>query len=224
MVSSPDVVTEGASADTADGHRRGLRQSSRCQLGVDLSKHVVLAASLQKPRWYKWRSAFPNMATVWRTQELFNLTTQLWWQLPKQLKVSTAHHGNLKITGTALCPRPAKRSDGSLGCISQPHRGVDDDMIKMAISIQIDWDGVCVFVVVLKWPIEVVLSGKFRTGHALAIAEATDNGSVEQFRLRQCSSDGRQGGSIPVWGRDGQEDRRHSVNRVGSRRCRNSNL
>jgi hypothetical protein len=112
------------------------------------------------------------------------LETERRWQAPEHVKITAADHGDLKITRAALGPRSPETADGPLSCIRKSHRRVNDDVVEMAIAIEVDWDRVRVFVVVMKGPIELVFPDEFRAVHTVAISEAANHGSMEQLGLR----------------------------------------
>jgi hypothetical protein len=85
----------------------------------------------------------------------------------------------LKITRTALGPRSPETPDGSLGGITKPHRRPNDDVVEMAIAIQVNRNRVRMFVVVVKGPLELIFPSELRAGDAMAIAETTDDGAVK---------------------------------------------
>lgn len=224
MNSAANVMAERASQFQIDFDTGGFRQMPRNKLGVHLSNDAPFASTIQSFRKHERSQAFPDCSPIGWAKNSVEFEFEWCRQSSKDVKIAAANYGHLKISFTAFRPSSAESSDGLLGRISQAHPGVNDDVVEMAIAIEVDWDRVRVLVVVTKGLVELVLPGEFRAVHAVAIAEAADDGAMEQLGLRKCSRDGWQRRPIPTRGGEGQEHCCDCVGGCPARCSRNCDL
>ncbi len=184
MNSAANEMAKRAGQFEIDFDTGGFRQSSRNKLGIYLSRYAAPTPAIQSFWKHDGRYAFPDLSTLGGTKNRIELQAERSWQAPEHVQITAAYHSDLEITRTAFRPRSPQSADGSLGVIAKPHSGIDDDVVEMAITIQVNRDRVCVLVVVVKGSIELIFPGEFRAGHAKAIPEATDYRSMEQLGLR----------------------------------------
>lgn len=149
MISPSDEVPQFAGEKRINANIHDFRELPRCEFGVDLSEHSVLAARLEKAREDKRRDAFPLSTASGRPQQMFDVTTER-RQLPEHCQVARSDHGDLKVADTPFGPRSSESANRTLCDISQAHLGVDDDVVEAAIAVQVHGESVGVLVVVPK--------------------------------------------------------------------------
>jgi hypothetical protein len=115
-----------------------------------------------------------------------------------------AYQGKLKIAGAAFGPRSSENSDRTLGGVSQSHLCVNDEVVDVAIGIEIHGQNVCVPVTLAKGAALSVAPGQFGAFHPAAIAPTPNDGSVKQLRLGKRARAGGQRGSIAAGGGERQ--------------------
>ena len=123
--------------------------------------------------------------------------------------MTAAYHRDLNVPGTTFGPRPPKSSDGTLGGVPEPHSCVDDEVIEVAIAVQIDRDRVGVLVMIVKRSPAFVFACQFWAVNSFAVAHAADDGTMKQLRLGKCASARGQCGSVTTGSGQRQQHGRH---------------
>ena len=127
--------------------------------------------------------AGPNTPSIWRCNR--------WRQLAKHIQVAVAYHGELNISDTTFGPRSSERSDRTLGGASEPHLCVNDKVVETAIAVEIHGQCVRVVVVIVEHSSMFILPGQFGALNLMAVAYATNEGTMKQLRLAERAGAGR---------------------------------
>ena len=184
MNSAANEMAKRAGQFEIDVDTGGFRQSSRNKLGIYLSRYAPPTPAIQSFWKHEGRYAFPDLSTLGGTKNRIELHAERSWQAPEHVQITAAYHSDLEITRTAFRPRSPQSADGSLSRIAKAHRRMNDDVVESAVTIEVNRNRMGMFMVVVKGSIELIFPGEFRTGHAKAIPEATDDRSMEQLGLR----------------------------------------
>jgi hypothetical protein len=176
-----------------------------------LSEERVLAPTFQEAWWDERRDAFPDPGPLDRPQQLFRVAMQWRRQLPEHFHIAVTDQGDLDISGTAFGPRSSEGTDRPLCAVPQSCPRINDDVVEVAVAVEIHRDRVGVVVVIVEWSPVLVFAGQFRAMNSTTITHTTDDGTMEQLRLRQGARTGRQRGPIATRGRERQQHGRQRI-------------
>jgi hypothetical protein len=163
VITPSHIVPQFAREIGIDEHALDSWESSRCQFGADLPRERILAPALEKARQDKGGGTFPDPGALRRAQQVFNTEAQVRRQLPQNLQVAVANHCDLNFAGAPLRPRSSKVPDRSLSVSAQSPSGVNNDVVEMAVAVQIHGDCVGVLVVIAKRSSVFIFTGQFWT-------------------------------------------------------------
>ena len=94
-----------------------------------------------------------------------------------------SNHGDLNVSDATFGPRSSERTDRMLRGVAQSHLGINDEVIDVAIAIQVQRNCMSVIVVIVEGPASFVFAGQFRTVDWVPVAQPADDGTMEQLRL-----------------------------------------
>lgn len=117
-------------------------------------------------------------------------------QLPEHIERAVANHGKLYVSNTAFGPCSSESPDRTLCGPSESHSCINDDVIEMAIAVEIYRQSLGMSVIVMEGPIMFILPCEFWAMNGTAFAQAPNDGTLKQLRLRENAGAGRQRGSV----------------------------
>ena len=162
MIPPPDVVPQLTGKIGINVNALDFRKSPRCQFGVDLSKEGVLAPGLQKPWQDERRGTFPDPRTFRQDPTIVRAGDGV---VAATAGASPDHRGRPR---RPECLRRHLWSTFVGGCGSHAERRlpvpscVNDEVVEVAVAVQIHGDRVGVIVVIVKRPPVFVFACQFR--------------------------------------------------------------
>jgi hypothetical protein len=94
------------------------------------------------------------------------------------IQVTLARERNAEFADSSLRPRALERPDCFLGRGAEAHRGIDQDVIEVAIAIEVEWQQVGVAMSSERPPLRV-LSRQLRTVDASSAADSCHESAVQ---------------------------------------------
>jgi hypothetical protein len=107
--------------------------------------------------------------------------------VPKNCQITVTSHGKLNVSHPAFGPRSSESADRPLCGVFQSHFCVNDDVIEVAIAVEIHWQSMSMGVIFAERLIVFILPGQFWAMNQKALTHAANNGTVKQLRLRECA-------------------------------------
>src|SRR4051812_38976060 len=113
-----------------------FREPADGQFGVELSDKAVPAARLHEAWRDEWRDTLPCPRPLVGSEESFNLRS-LQSESAEDVERPVSDDGDLDVGRATLGPGPPERANRALRDIAETPRGIDDEVVEMAIAIQV---------------------------------------------------------------------------------------
>ena len=155
-------------------------QTARGEFSVDLrEKIIVFAGLLYKARRYERSEARPGLRTDFCANQTVDRCTYSIRETPKIIESSFSCDSELDITHPALGPRPPKRGNGSLSGLAKAHSGVNEDMVNVLVSIEVEGKYMSMLMAFAQHFAVRILASQFRAIDFLTLSGPAHDGPVK---------------------------------------------